>query len=139
MTTMNTWLELLPFELNEITDYFEPELEFDPNKYYRIGEMTESLKKLFTLWRNLDKEAERSLLNARYGKNEQERKSCMTKAAELKEKARAARLIFWISLKDTFGLWDKECVAVTKGFSVAWSDRKEGPDFLDFLMGKMWD
>ena len=138
MSTMNTWLELLPLELNEITDYFEPELEFDPNKYYQVGKMTESLKKLFTLWRNLDKEAERSLLNTRYGKNEQERKSYKTKTAELKEKAKAARLIFWISLKDTFGLWDKKCVGVTKGFLVIWSD-EERPDFLGLLFETMGD
>ena len=59
----------------------------------------------------------------------------------MQERAEALRGIFWISVKDTFGLWDnKGSVGVRKGFKVAWREKEEAPRGLsDFIRRLMED
>ena len=138
---MSTWLKLLPLELSEITEYVEPQTELDPQKFHVLGEMTEDLKKLYTLWFTLAKQKDEYLLAARYAKDEKEEKLNLTRAIELGEKTEVVKQIFWISLRDEFNLWnklviDEVMIGVSKGFKVVWSERPSGPrNLLDYLRG----
>lgn len=133
---MSTWLKFLSLELGEIADFLEPRVEFDPREDIYVGEMIEDLKRLYTLWQNYDRVADQYLLEARHAKSENEMKSAFLKAKELKERADVLENIFWISLKDEFGLWDKPSIGVRRGFVVVWSEGRGLKDFLDFLLGR---
>jgi len=141
---MSTWLKLLPVELGEITEkeYIEPQEELDPQKFHIVGEMTDDLKRLYTLWLVLSKERDECALTAKYAKDEREEKLNIAKYAELEEKTDVVKRIFWISLRDEFGLWNKLDgirVGVSKGFKVVWAERPpRGRSFLDGLMGDLF-
>ena len=114
---MTTWLKLLPLELQEITDFIEP-----PQKVVRgdnlVGVMSDDLKKLYTLWMLVDKEAEQSKLNYRFThKPEDEHK-----ALEYGAKTEALRCLFWVCLKEEFDLWSKSISGIREGWQVCWTD-----------------
>ena len=98
------------------------------------------LKKLYTLLMETLKSAEQNFLNAKFARDNEERDSSFRKFCELQEKARALHNIFWISVKDTFGLWNKDSVGVRKGFKVVWGAVEEAPlDIADFIRRLMED
>ena len=131
---MTTWIKLLPLEISNITEMWEPEQEVDEAFDHPVGEMSDDLRKLFSLWRQTQKCAEQLILEARYSHNADEQKSLGTRAFEIQKKAEVLREIFWISVRDEFGLWNKDAIGVCRGYLVIWSDKKP-MTFLDFLGG----
>lgn len=139
---MSTWLKLLPLELNGIeeNEFCEPETEVDPTKDHMVGEMSLDLKRIYTHWRGLRESADRAVLDAKYAKGNDQREALFMRAIELHEKAEVMEDIFWISLKDEFGLWGREnsdnTTGVRKGFKVVSLKSEVTPKtFLDFLRG----
>ncbi len=133
---MSTWLELLGLEFQYIEekDCVEPKAKLDSKKDHVVGDMTKDQKKLYTYWLNLQREAEQTLLAARYENDEGRQKEILLKAEELGAKAGVIREIFWISLRDEFALWGKGEIGVRKGFKVVWSEEENEPKTLrDFL------
>ena len=98
---MSTWFKLLPFELTEVTAFMEPIEEVKPGET-PVGTVSDDLKKLYTLWRNLKKEADLLAVEFEYRKFTDEERG---KISELKSKARALEMIFWIGTYDELHLW----------------------------------
>lgn len=134
---MSNWIKLLPLELHEIEEgeFCEPETGPESGKDNIVGEMSIDLKRIYTRYRTLRESADRAAIDAKYAKKEEQRKEFLIKALELHEKAEAMESIFWISVKDEFGLWGKESIGVRKGFLVVWSEAEAPKSFIDFLRG----
>jgi len=125
---MITFLELLPIELHEITDYFEPNTELEENDH-KVGVMSEDLKKLYTLWNNTMKTVSLMKTERRFSRvtNEEEFDA---KIEELMERAEVLKNLFWFAVKVEYNLWGKDSIGVRKGFNVVWSDQEPGVDGL---------
>jgi len=132
---MTTWLKLLPMELEEIEELIEPPLEFNPQTERKIGEMSEDLKKLYTLWQNLEKEFAQQIVQARFARNERERKLTYLKLNETKERAEVLQRLFWISVRDEFKLWEEDTIAVRKGFLIVVVEEDRPRTIFDLLKG----
>lgn len=126
-------------------DLIEPEREIDLQKDHFLDEMSEGLKKLFTLWRktsqaieaakNTSTEALKKIVlelpTKELGVYEREEIKQKVRQVEMPlylalERERATEQAFWISVMDEFpGASDKP-LAVCKGFKVVWfEDRKK--------------
>ncbi len=100
-----TWLDLLPRELELIG---EDEL-IDPGDPMGrdeelIGEMTLNQKKLYTLLEKMSKELDELTVQAKYAPYK-EKENYVSKLHEIKDKVDVIKEIFYISLKDHFGIW----------------------------------
>ena len=114
---MSTFIKLLPLELAEIKEFQEPTADIEDGDHV-VGDMSEDLKKLWTLWKQSAYRASELKLQLRYGQQN------VTKAqtTEAETKAEVLNIIFWIAIHDEFSLWDKESTGVRKGYKVVWSD-----------------
>lgn len=133
-----TWLRLLFLDMQDIKeeDYIQPRSEMDKREDHEVGVLSDDLKKIFTLWKRTEKAATESLLEARYSaKDEKQADEAINQAIEKKEKADLLQGLFWISLKDEFGLWDKGSVGVAKGFKAYYSNAEKQRGFFRFLRG----
>ncbi|GAI05743.1 unnamed protein product [marine sediment metagenome] len=128
---MSTFIKLLPLELDEVKEYREPDMPVAEEDHI-VGDMSESLKKLWTLWKQTAYTASSLTLQLRYG----EQNVSKGQIYELDAKAEALRGLFWIALNDEFELWDKIHVGVRKGFKVVWNE-EEMPHIPPFLKGLM--
>lgn len=128
---MSTFIKLLPLEMDEVKEYREPDMELR-EKDHVVGDMSDSLKKLWTLWKQTAYRADELKLQLRYG----EQNTSVGQARELESKAQVIRDIFWIAVNDEFELWGKLRVGVRKGFKVVWNE-EEMPQLPPFLKGIM--
>lgn len=130
---MGTFWRLLSLELNSLdqNDFFEPDAEFEPDDQI-VGDLSEELIRLYTMWRLLEKQAIERMTEAKYGRLPGEQKREMIcKGKELHKKAELLRELFWIEVKDEHHLWDKSSIGVRKGRKVVWFE-EEGPTILGF-------
>lgn len=124
--------------------YIEPRTEFDPKEDYVVGEMSDGLKKLFTLRMNIDIavfEAKKKMLLTicslrPYDKPDDEEKvlekaekvveEAENELALLEQRANALREAFWVSVRDEFPAANDKSLSVRKGFKVVtWVKEKE--------------
>jgi len=123
----------------EKKDLIEPEYEMDPKTDHPLGEMSEKLKKLFTLWRKTGqatreaKKAATSALvkimrelpeepsNTELDEAEKRAQQVESSIRLAKERENLMRQVFWFSLRDEFPGADGESLTVCKGFKVAMS------------------
>ena len=125
---MSTFTEMLPLELKDIHNYIEPEMELEKSDH-EVGIMSDELKKLFTMWRQLGLKCAEAKLHMSFnvkGIN-------IARCRELDSKAEAIKNIFWIAIYDEFELWDKSDIGVRKGFNVVWSDEDKSQHMPPFL------
>ncbi len=113
---MSTWLKLLPMELDSVHDIINPEEPVDKGEKI-VGQMPESVKKLFTLGRLLEKDANQSLLDGRYCPDKERKLELEAKAAEYGAKSTVIKMLMWIGIRDEFGLWGSN-VGIRNGFKV---------------------
>ena len=122
---MSTFLQSLPEKLDGINewDIIEPSYPIEEADS-QIGEMSDLCKRLFTLGRQLEKEAKQYQLNAQFCSDEAEKLELNAKAHELADKSNTIKSIMWISLRDEFGVWS-DSVGVRVGFKVVASSETE--------------
>ena len=133
------WVEGQLSEIKE-EDLIEPrhEHEIDPEREHYLGDMSEDLRKLYTLWKKTNREnrltaqkvAEASVglvlgLPEKLEKADLERvmKKIRTMRRELlvaEEKESALRQAFWVSVRGAFPAADGNALGVRKGFKVVW-------------------
>lgn len=111
---MSTWLKLLPLELKEVSDFLEPTEEIKAGEEI-VGVVSDELRKLYTLWKTLRKSADLLIVELEYKKVTDEERG---KIAELKSKARALELLFWVGVADELRLWDH--VGSVPGMRTGW-------------------
>jgi len=129
----STFLALLSLELSSLDekDLYEPDLELGP-KDKKCGGLDDNLVKLYSFWQNCEKSAAGKIMEARFSHgNEDQKKEAALKAFELRSKAAFVEDLFWIEVKDTCHLWDKENIGVRKGRVVVWYEQ-EPPKIMGF-------
>ncbi|KPJ73058.1 hypothetical protein AMJ48_02335 [Parcubacteria bacterium DG_74_1] len=138
------WIEKELAQIRE-GDLVDPEYEMDPKTDHLVGEMSEELKKLFTLWRKtaeatktakkafagsvkkilLEFPEEPVLTDVLEAEKKMEQLKRSVALAELREDA--MRGAFWVSVRDEFPEAKEKTLTVCKGFKVAWIEREVGP------------
>ncbi len=111
-----SWLRLLAMELDCIGNIVEPDREVDGNDSV-VGEMSEHVRKLYTLGKGLTQEAAQNALDCHFCTDKVRKLELEVKAAEYLAKAETLREIMWIELFEEFGLWGKD-IGVRTGFKV---------------------
>ena len=133
---MLTWLKMLPMELDSITEYLNPGTPID-YKDKIIGTASNDLKKLYTLWRLKEKEAEQNKIDIKFGKSQEERTESIIFLRKNMEIFESLRGLFWIAVKDEFDLWKVEAsVGIRSGFTVVTTDRYPEENIMDILFGR---
>ena len=116
-------------------DLMAPVAEIEENEKL-VGEANLELKKLFTLWRSWERTATEIALRGRYAKTEEEMREALSAASVLYKKSELIRDIFWASVREAFGLWDKDVVGIRQGWKIAWSESDDSlPPFFRQLFG----
>ena len=123
-------------------DLVEPEYEMSPKTDHVLGEMSEELRKLFTLYRKTGQATTATMKTARKAvkeilielpeeANHTDLEKAEKKAKELealiclaREREDAVREAFWISVKDEFPEAKNRSLAVCKGFKVALTEKE---------------
>lgn len=130
---MGTFWKLLSLELSSLdqNDFFEPDAELEQDDQI-VGDLSEELIRLYTMWRLLEKQAAERMIEAKYGRLSDEQKwEMVCKGKELHIKAELLSELFWIEVKDEHHLWDKSSIGVRKGRKVVWFEEKK-PTILGF-------
>uniref|UniRef100_A0A6M3X547 Uncharacterized protein n=1 Tax=viral metagenome TaxID=1070528 RepID=A0A6M3X547_9ZZZZ len=126
---MSTWLKLLPLEIDGVEELIEP-VEVLKGDDTVLGVIcSEDLKKIWSLYKSLRKEAELLAVEQKYTTPTDEEKG---KVAELATKARALELIFWIGVQDELQMWARPqdfSHYICAGWKVAEFKRPEMPFF----------
>jgi len=134
---MSTFLKLLPLELSSIADndIVEPTSQVEEGDHI-IGDMSNSVKQLFTLGRMLEKDAKQNMLDCQYCTDTVKKQELEAKATELEAKSLIISLLMWISIRDELGIWTED-IGIRCGFRVVVTKEKEDdlPPFLRRLMG----
>lgn len=125
---MSLWLKLLPLELSDITEYIEPKLPTLEGEQ-DVGEMSEDLKKLYTLWQKTLRECDQVTLDMKY---EGDSEDINGRVDELGHKAQALKLLFWIAAHEELKLWSKS-LGARKGYRLVIKTISEMPDLPPFL------
>ncbi|MFH1180948.1 MAG: hypothetical protein V1705_00885 [bacterium] len=102
-----------------ITEFREPEEAFNPAKQVQIGEMSNELKGLFTLWRKAGDAVEESMAASEETPSEVVKKA-VTQFSVLRD-------IFWLAVRLEYKLFLAPCVGVTRGFRVVTEEYEEEP------------
>lgn len=126
-------------------DLIEPEYEMNPKTDHVLGEMSEELKRLFTLWRKTGQVTRAATKTAREAlkkiilelpaeANDTDLDEAKKKAEQLetsiciaKEREDAMCQVFWVSVRDEFPGANDKSLAVCKGFKVAWIEGGKEP------------
>lgn len=98
---MSTWLGMLPLEIADITTLIEPTREFNEGEKV-VGELSETLRKLYTLWQSTSKSAQILEVELKFHKATDEEKA---RLMELKTKSHALGMIFTVAVCDDLKLW----------------------------------
>ena len=131
---MSNWIDVIKMEIKVIgeDELFEPHAEASSNDHI-VGDLDDDLKKIYTLALRWEKVATEMLLGARYINDDDRRYQDIVKANELHRKSEILIDIFWVSIKDTFELWQKPAIGIRKGWKVVWSDANPIPPILGIL------
>jgi len=122
---MSTWIKLLPLELDSIEESSIIEPDVEPEVDDRIvGVMPLTAKKLYTLSKLLEKEADTSILARKYCANKDAKFGLESRVHQYSAKAQFCKMALWISLRDEFELWH-ENIRVCTGFRVVTYDERE--------------
>lgn len=129
---MPTWLDMVSMEIKNM----DPDKLIEPggevtSKDHVVGEMDDDHKRFYSLAMQWEKAALEIALAGHYG-NVNERAQAMRKAYQLRKKAEVLLENFWLSLNDTFDLWDKPSSGVRRGWKVVWSE-PSAPSIFDIL------
>ena len=121
---MSTWLGLLPLELEDVKEVVEPPQEVKDGETL-AGEVSDYLRKLYTLSRAMKKQADLLQIEAKYTNPTPEERG---KIIELMTKASVLDSIFLIGIHDELGIWGHEgqC-AVRSGWQVVFTKAPEFP------------
>jgi len=139
----------------DLKNYIDSECEVNPEKDHLLGEMSDDLKKLLTLWRRVSRKnqelakkgieiTDQLLRDLRTIKSDDEglRKiqgmlnDMLKQQAVAEEREEALRRVFWISVSDEFPAAEGHDLAVCKGFKVVWYEekKKEAPKLIGFVL-----
>lgn len=130
---MGTFLKLLQLELDSLeqSDYFEPEAELGSDDNV-VGELSDDLVRLFTMWRQAQKSMTEKAIQARFGRlDDDKRDELLAQTEEAHLKMHVVSDLFWIEVREEHKLWDKSNIGVRKGRKVVWYEDK-GPTILGF-------
>lgn len=113
-------------EIGDLPDeeVIAPEGEIE-QKDHLAGDLNNDtqLQRIYTLGRKLSESGARMLLEAHLARKHDQQEELLIKASELRAKAEIVMSIFWISIKDSFQLWDKPSVGIRQEWQVVWSDQ----------------
>lgn len=126
----HTWLDLVTMEAEGSEIDIEPDTEVEQTDHV-VGEVSPELRKLFSISRSMQMEAEQTGLNLRYGR-EKNQEAAQEKMLMLLDKSKILMQIFWSELKDVHNLWSQPAIGVRKGWKVVWSD-DDRPHFIRAL------
>lgn len=100
-----------------------------------VGMMDDTLKRVFTAWREMQQAAEQCLFDARFSRSKDKTMQLLVRLTELKVKSETLSEIFWILVKDKFSLWGETKIGVRHGFVIVKieDDHESGNSFLDLL------
>lgn len=120
---MSTFLDTLSMELQLLKpdQLFEPPEEAGAGDHL-VGEADSNLRKLYSAAMRWKKTAMEQQITAQFSSNRSEQRRAILRCHELDEKSKIIFGLFWTSLRDTFGLWDKPSVGIRKGWQVVWSE-----------------
>lgn len=126
------FITLLGLELSMVDKINEPQDEILPGENIK-GEISEELRKLYTVWKRLGQSAGALENDIQWGNSSPE---AIAKVHELKAKASIIKAIFWTAIQDELHLWGgSDSLALRTGFRVVGC---KGPDihpFFKFLGG----
>lgn len=123
-----TWFNMLKIELSMIDDgdLVDPGAEPAPHEAM-VGVATELDKRLFTYAEKTEEKSTRTLVDARFCRDEEEQRRLFNRAYELSIKADIAKNLLWCNLKDEFNLWDSALyVGLRRDFVVVKGERSGG-------------
>lgn len=123
-----TWFNMLKIELGMIGEENLVNPGAPPQEHETVLGIATSLdQRLFTYAEKTDERSTRTLVDARYCQDEDERTRLFNKAYELSIKAGIAKDLLWCNLKDEFGMWDaNKYVGLRKDFVVVAGPRAGG-------------
>ena len=132
---MSTWLKLLPLELSGMdkVEIIEPEYPVGKNDHL-VGEMSDMTRRLFTLGRLLEKDANQSKLDAQYCPDKARKAELQSRANEFMVKSNIIKELMWVGIKDEFGLWNIS-IGVRAGFKVVTMPDSQNDDIPPFFKG----
>ena len=136
-----SWFDLLPADLSGLSteEVLPPYGDMEPSDHW-AGDASndEQLQRLYSLARRLAESAARTGLEAQLARKHEQREEFIMKCYELRKKAELVIEIFWISIKDSFQLWDKDSIGIREDWQVVWSDQDTSiPPFLKKLIGEL--
>lgn len=122
---MIDFLTLIEYELNRVETIIEPSDDIQPGEDI-VGEISEELQKFYTVWKQTGKTAGALENDMRWGNVSPE---TMAQVQELKTKAQAIYLLFWIAVQDEMKRWDpRDHLAIRKGFKLVKCPQPEIPN-----------
>lgn len=141
------WLDEIKAELDEFTPEFlgsfEPQIEAEKGERV-VGELTDDLKKLFSLMARYRIKGRRAFVAFIHGvfKEGVAYEENLLEYVVLSEKARVLKEIFHISINNAFNLWQKPAFGVRKSWKVVLVEEetkteKEAPLFVPDRSGQI--
>jgi hypothetical protein len=117
------WINNLSLELQMIKD---DEL-INPTETKQMGDnsagfMSEQLKRLYTLGRELSSKSTRCQADYEIASTDEKRHEAMKNGLRFADKANIIRDILYYELAEDFDLWDKPSVAIRSNFEVVWHE-----------------
>ncbi len=126
------WMRLLPVDLDcyEDKDFLEPPTPLGSNEIV-IGDMTRDCKAIYTIMQRTQESCDRQRIDCKYWSGAPEQLKAMeARVSELYNKAICLQNIFWVTLRDTYGLWESsDDTGVRQGFKVVTFPRPPQPPF----------
>lgn len=124
----NTWIGLLPLELDNISvdQYIEPNEDMQVTDK-EIGIMPESVRKLYTLARMMEYDAGMKVLDARISNDQELKADLDSKRFESSCKCKLLMDLMWIDLRDEFHTWDNPNIGIRRGYKVVLSQPPQNP------------
>lgn len=126
---MAIWIDGLGLMMSTFNkaDIFQPPFELS-DKDHVIGPVSEELQILFSLSLRFDQEAAELILKATYSNRARESlEQIQKKVNECKTKCQILRDIFWASLKDQYGVWNKAETGIREGWHFVWTEPTDDP------------
>ena len=123
-----TWLRLLPMEIDSVTELITPAGPIKRSEK-PLGEMSEDLKRMWTLSLSLKKAAAQCKVERQFATSPDETWRLFAREHELESKAKALSYIFWISFYDEFDAWGKSG-AFREGWQAVEAPQEDRPEDL---------
>lgn len=100
-------------------------------KDHVVGTADDELRKLYELSIQYAKSGSESFIAAQHAKTKENFEYHAKKAFEFHKKQENLMESFWISVRESFDLWDKSSVSIRKGWKVVWNDEEDEEDEKD--------